>query len=334
MPESLSGTGWGIAALALSLVFAMVYAGANVQVHSGFAGEVERQWRDDRLGARGADAVLYASGDVHGQGVRDPVFKISAKGVLLTRQTRAMQWIERCGADGACKVELGWGREWVDASKFKTPGYVNEPLRLGSLMIITRATVGKGAGDMLSNARPPDAQAAIPAQQLLPEQAGKVGLSVEAVRALLPLAEPYKVGDLDADLPGWSKVDGGYQNFEGKPGPGAIRATFTLLRDGVPLTVAGRADMHGDIAAKPGEIMASKGALSPPELLNLPFWRRPEFGLGMLALAGLLFAAGAWGLWSARKIELEMAERKRSLARARKATDAADALRAASRAGR
>lgn len=270
----------GLTALALSLACAVGYGWSQRVSNVGFAGEMERQWRDGALGRRGAGVIVYGSGDLSGQTVSDPMFRLTVNGVLLERDVKSYQWTESCSAQG-CKIVPAWTERWIDPSKFKTPGMINPPVPVLSMAAASRAKVGN------------------------------VGVSAAAARSLSSLSIPYAVSVNDAELPGWVKENGGYQNFKGAPEIGAVRVTYRLVPTNIGISVAGIPGISGDIApSKDGKFLAKIGVMTPPEFLGLEFWQLPRFGFALLGLCAALFAAGGFGLWSARKIERQIMEQR------------------------
>lgn len=277
----------GIFSLVLSLACAVGYGVTQMPSRDGYAGQVERQWREEGLGLRGPGLTLLASGDIQGRTVTDPAFRLTVNGIHLSRRVKIYQWMESCGAQG-CQVKQGWAPGWVDASKFKTPGYSNPkpslpPEQLSSLTLATRAVVGKGS------------------------------ITAAAASQLAPLAKPYKMGPDDVDLPGWEKTADGYRNYSGEPRLGSAQASFKTISNGLELTVAGYPDARGDIDAPRGssDLLFKEGAMGADELLGLAWWELPRFGWALLGLSFALFVAGAFGLWTARDIERQIVQERR-----------------------
>lgn len=281
---SLASGSWpGVIMLMLSLAFAIAFGYAQLPTKEGFAGVLERQWRDDVLNMRDPNSLVFASGDLKGQAISDPQFGVVLKAVVVKRTIKTYLWMETCnGTD--CKVEGGWSEKSIDATKFKTKGYANPPVVYQSLAMASRASVGNKA------------------------------ISSTASRALGKFAEPYPIREIDTDIPGFYKVSGSYQSFpaNGAPKIGDIKVTYKAVQTGTGWTVAGPKDATGDLTAgKNGQFLANRGAMTPEELLQLAFWQMPMFGNVMLGLCTIFFVAGMFGLSTARKIERQIIDERR-----------------------
>jgi hypothetical protein len=277
----MGGSVYGMAALAMSLLCAIGYGVSQAPTRTGFLGEIEHAWRDGSLDVSKPGSLIYASGDLAGQWVEDPQIMVNVKTALLERKAETYQFMESCSGE-ACKVELGWSSDYVDASKFKTKGYVNQPTTAESFVMAARASIGKK------------------------------GISAQAVNTSLNLTKPYLVGRYDPDIPGFEKIEGRYQNFIKEPVQGSIRVSFRYLPMGSGATFVGFPDSKGDLTPGPnGKFIAKEGALPPEVMLNLSFWELPKFGYALLALCAVFLGTGIFGLWSARKIERQMLEERR-----------------------
>lgn len=269
------GSGAAIAALFFGAACLAGYAFTQMSSRDGLAGEIQRQWRSGILDSSAPGALAYASGDIEGLTVSDPQFALTARAAVIERTVSTYQWVEDCSKE-PCVVAMGWRDGVLDASAFKTKGRVNLPPRYQSMAMAGRIKVGIHS------------------------------LSASAARELGPLGRPYPVGQADADIAGLSKVDGGYQNFNGEPKLGDFRVTWKALAIGAPVTVVGERDSSGDIAAKNYKRFAAReGAMKPTEFLGLNFWELPEFGWVLLGLATISFVAGAGGLVAARRFEAQ-----------------------------
>lgn len=284
---ALPGSVGGLLALALSLACAVGYGVTQITARSGYAGQVERQWRDSGPLVPGAGPSLMVSGEIKSQTVTDPGYQLTARGIYLSREVSFYQWSESCSKQG-CKVELGWRSQWIDASKFKTQGYDNPkpelpPQQLPSLVLASRAGVGNGA--------------------VTARVASKLG----------SISKPYKMGADDMELPGWHKSSDGYQSFQGEPRAGAVKASFKTIANGTDLTVAGYPNRDGDIDLIKGssDLLFKEGAMTADKLLGMQWWQLPRFGWVLLALSAALLAAGSYGLWTAREIERQIVEERR-----------------------
>ena len=274
------GSGAALFAIAFAAACGVGYAWTQHASREGLAGEIQRQWRSGELGAKRAGALAYASGDIEGLTVSDPQFALTARAAVIERAVSTYQWVENCSR-GPCSVEMGWREGVLDASAFKTPGKANIAPRYQSMAMAGRVRIGTDS------------------------------LAASASRQLASLGKPYPVGQADAEIAGLSKVDGGYQNFQGEPKLGDFRVTWRALAIGAPVTVIGERDASGDIVASNGRRFAAReGILSAPEFLDLTFWELPEFGWMLLGLGSISLALGVGGLVSAKRLE----ERKIKLA--------------------
>jgi hypothetical protein len=295
---ALPGSFAGLFSLVLSLACAVGYGVTQMPSREGYAGQVERQWRDVGLDLIGPNRTLMVSGDIKGQTVTDPGYQLTARGIYLSRDVKIYQWRESCTAQG-CKVEAAWVSRWIDASKFKTQGYVNPaptvaPQQMSSMILASRAMVGKGA------------------------------ITARAASKLGALAKPYKMSPEDVEIPGWIKIADGYKNFEGEPKVGSVKASFKVISNGLEITVAGYPDGRGDIDLAKGstDLLVKEGVQDAPQLLGLAWWEMPRFGWTLLALSSVLFAAGSYGLWTAREIERQIVEERRKRQADRRQSDA------------
>lgn len=278
-----SGSWPGVIMLMLSLSFAIAFGYAQLPTKEGFAGILERQWRDDMLNMKDPTSLVFASGDLKGQAISDPQFGVVLQAVVIERTIKTYLWMENCkGTD--CKVEGGWSEKSIDASKFQAKGYFNPPVVYQSLAMASRASVGNKA------------------------------ISSAASRALGQFAEPYPIREIDTDIPGFYKVAGAYQSFAADAAPkiGDIKVSYKAVQTGTGWTLAGPKDATGDLTdGKKGQFMANRGAMKPEELLQLAFWQLPMFGNVMLGLCAIFFVAGMFGLSTARKIERQIIDERR-----------------------
>ena len=278
----LRSASWpGLLAMGLSFACALGYAWTQIPDRPGFAGEVEKQWRDGRLYPIEGGPIKFVSGDLSGSGVSDPQFGVVLPSAVLYRSVKSYQYVEVCPAPGKCAVRLGWVDGYVDASKFQAKGYANIAPP-SSLVFASRVMVGKS------------------------------GVSAKAVSKLTKLAIPYAVGADNNDVLGLLKADGGYQNFQGEPKLGSFKISYRHVPLATGVTMAGDLDQRGDLAPGPGDrFIAKQGAMKPHELLELEFWQLPRFGFALLAICAMLFIAGIFAMWSANKIERQIVEERR-----------------------
>ena len=273
----LRSASWpGLLAMGLSLLCALAYAWTQIPEKEGFAGEVEKQWRDGRLYPIESGPIKFLSGDLVGNGVTDPQFGLVLPSAVLFRKVQSFQYIETCKNTSDCSVSMGWSDSYVNGDKFKNKGYVNQQPP-NSLMFASRVTVGKK------------------------------GISSRAISKLSFMAVPYPVGVNNNDVPGFLKIDGAYQNFQGEPKLGSIKITYKHIPLGVGVSMVGELDERGDLTVGPnGRFLAKQGSMKPQDLLGLEFWQLPRFGFALLAMCAMLFIAGVFGVWSSNKIERQI----------------------------